>query len=186
MSKTEREKMLANELYLSLNDPELQMMMVAAQELLYPFNHARPDEDETRAEIIRKLFGSIGANFIIKPPFVCDFGCHIYAKDNLFINYDCIILDCNEVRFGHNVMLAPRVQIYTAYHPLDPAMRRSGLELAAPITIGDDVWIGGGAIICPGVTIGDRTTIGAGSIVTRDIPADVVAVGSPCRVIRKL
>jgi maltose O-acetyltransferase len=186
MIKTEREKMLANELYFSLTDPELQMMMGAAQELLYPFNHARPDEDEIRAEIIRKLFGSIGANFVIKPPFLCDFGCHIHAEDNLFINYDCIILDCNEVRFGNNVMLAPKVQIYTAYHPLDPEIRRSGLELAAPITIGDDVWIGGGVIICPGVTIGDRTTIGAGSIVTRDIPADVVAVGSPCRVIKNL
>ncbi len=186
MSKTEREKMLADELYLSLADPELQRMMGVAQELLYPFNHTHPDEHLQRAEIIRKLFGSIGKNFTIKPPFMCDFGCHIYAKDNLYINYDCIILDCNEVRFGNNVMLAPRVQIYTAYHPLDPVVRRSGLELAAPITIGDDVWIGGGAIICPGVTIGDRTTIGAGSIVTRDIPADVVAVGSPCRVIKNL
>jgi maltose O-acetyltransferase len=186
MSQTEREKMLANEPYFSLSDPELQMMMVAAQELLYPFNHSRPDENDKRTQIIRKLFGSIGENFTIKPPFMCDFGCHIHAKDNLYINYDCIILDCNEVRFGNNVLLAPKVQIYTAYHPLDPATRRSGLEMAAPITIGDDVWIGGGAIICPGVTIGNNTTIGAGSVVTRDIPANVVAVGNPCRVMRNL
>ncbi|PSB50301.1 sugar O-acetyltransferase [Chamaesiphon polymorphus] len=186
MSQTEREKMLANEPYFSISDPELQMMMAAAQELLYPFNHSRPDEYDRRAEIISKLFGSIGKNFTIKPPFMCDFGCHIHAKDNLFINYDCVILDCNEVRIGNNVMFAPKVQIYTAYHPLDPEIRRSGLEMAAPITIEDDVWIGGGAIVCPGVTIGAGTTIGAGSVVTRNIPANVVAVGNPCRVIRNL
>jgi maltose O-acetyltransferase len=186
MSQTEREKMLANEPYYSLSDPELQMMMVAAQELLYPFNHSRPDEDEKRSDLVRKLFGSIGKTFTVKPPFNCDFGCHIYAGENLFINYDCVILDCNEVRFGNNVMLAPKVQIYTAYHPLDPEIRRSGLEMAAPIVIGDDVWIGGGVIICPGVTIGAGTTIGAGSVVTRDIPAGVVAVGNPCRVIKTL
>ena len=186
MSQTEREKMLAGELYSSLSDPELQMMMAAAQELLYQFDRARPGEHEQIAEIIRKLFGSIGKTFTIKPPFSCDFGCHIHAGENLYINYDCVILDCNEVRFGDNVMLAPKVQIYTAYHPLDPEIRRSGLELAAPITIGDDVWIGGGVIICPGVTIGAGTTIGAGSVVTRDIPPGVVAVGNPCRVIKTL
>jgi maltose O-acetyltransferase len=186
MTKTEREKMLANEPYFSLTDPELQMMMGKAQELLHPFNCSQPHQIETRQQIVRQLFGSIGKTFEIKPPFRCDYGCHIHAQANLYINYDCIILDCNEVRFGNNVLLAPKVQIYTAYHPLDPEMRRSGLEMAAPISIGDDVWIGGGAIICPGVTIGNNTTIGAGSIVTRDIPANVVAVGNPCRVIRHL
>jgi maltose O-acetyltransferase len=186
MSQTEGEKMLANEPYFSLTDPELQMMTAKAQELLYPFNFSLPSQSENRREIIRELFGSIGKNFEIKPPFRCDYGCYIYAGENLYINYDCIILDCNKVYFGNNVMLAPRVQIYTAYHPLDPEIRRSGLEMAAPITIGDDVWIGGGAIICPGVTIGNNSTIGAGSIVTKDIPANVVAVGNPCRIIRNV
>jgi maltose O-acetyltransferase len=184
MHQTEREKMLAQEQYISISDPELLGMMAAAQELLHTFNFSHPNEIENRRQLVRNLFGSIGEVFEIKPPFRCDYGCHIYAQENLYINYDCIILDCNEVHFGKNVLLAPRVQIYTAYHPLDPYIRRSGLEMAAPIFIGDDVWIGGGAIICPGVTIGNNTTIGAGSIVTRDIPANVVAVGNPCRVIR--
>ena len=185
MSQSEREKMLADLPYLAI-DPELQRMTQAAQNLLHIFNRSHPDELEQRQEIVRKLFGSIGRVFEVKPPFYCDYGCHIYAQENLYINYDCIILDCNKVYFGNNVFLAPRVQIYTAYHPLDPETRRSALEMAAPIVIGDDVWIGGGAIICPGVTIGNNTTIGAGSIVTKDIPANVVAVGNPCRVIKNL
>jgi maltose O-acetyltransferase len=185
VEKTEREKMLANEPYLS-TDPELKKMAKRAQNLLYAFNSSLPDESKKRDEIIQTLFGAIGQKFDIQPPFRCDYGCHIYAKENLYINFDCIILDCNHVYIGRNVLLAPRVQIYTAYHPLDPETRRSGLEMAAPITIGDDVWIGGGAILCPGVTIGDNTTIGAGSIVTRDIPSNVVAAGNPCRVIREV
>jgi maltose O-acetyltransferase len=180
MYQTEREKMLAQEPYISISDPELLGMMAAAQELLHTFNFSHPNQIENRRQIIRSLFGSIGEVFEVKPPFRCDYGCHIYAQENLYINYDCMILDCNEV------LLAPRVQIYTAYHPLDPHIRSSGLEMAAPIVIGDDVWIGGGAIICPGVTIGNNTTIGAGSIVTRDIPANVVAVGNPCRVIKSI
>ncbi|NJR38479.1 MAG: sugar O-acetyltransferase [Leptolyngbyaceae cyanobacterium CSU_1_4] len=183
MAKTEREKMLANEPYLA-SDPELRDLLKKAQNLLYAFNFSRPNENEKREEIIQSLFGAIGQNFEIQPPFRCDYGCHIYAKENLYINYDCVILDCNHVYIGRNVLLAPRVQIYTAYHPLDAETRRSGLERAAPITIGDDVWIGGGAILCPGVQIGNNTTIGAGSVVTRDVPDNVVAAGNPCRVIR--
>jgi maltose O-acetyltransferase len=183
MNKTEREKMLANELYLA-TDPELESMSKKAQRLLYTFNLSLPDESEKQREIIQNLFGSVGQIFEVKQPFYCDYGCHIYAKENLYINYDCIILDCNKVFIGNNVLLAPRVQIYTAYHPLDAETRRSGLEMAASITIGDDVWIGGGAIICPGVTIGKNTTIGAGSVVTKDIPANVIAAGNPCKVIR--
>jgi maltose O-acetyltransferase len=185
MSQSEREKMLADLPYLA-SDPELQHMTRVAQSLFHTFNQTRPDELEQRQKIIRQLFGSIGKYFEVKPPFYCDYGCHIFAGENLYINYDCIILDCNKVYFGDNVFLAPRVQIYTAYHPLDPKIRKSGLEMAAPIIIGDDVWIGGGTIICPGVSIGNNTTIGAGSIVTKDIPANVVAVGNPCRVIKNL
>jgi maltose O-acetyltransferase len=185
MNKTAREKMLANEPYIAA-DPELRSMDKKAQQLLYAFNVSLPSESEKRRKIIRNLFGSIGQVFEIKPPFRCDYGCHIYARENLYINYDCVILDCNRVYFGNNVFIAPKVQLYTAYHPLDAETRRSGLEMAMPITIGDDVWIGGGAIICPGVNIGNNTTIGAGSVVTKDIPANVVAAGNPCRVIREI
>ncbi|MBW4550530.1 MAG: sugar O-acetyltransferase [Aphanocapsa sp. GSE-SYN-MK-11-07L] len=183
--KTEREKMLANELYLAA-DPELVSMTRTAQNLTHAFNLSLPAEIEKRREIVQQLFGAVGQRFEIRPPFYCDYGCHIYAQENLYINFDCVILDCNKVYLGRNVLLAPKVQIYTAYHPLDPEIRKSGLELAAPIAIGDDVWIGGGAIICPSVTIGSNTTIGAGSVVTKDIPANVVAAGNPCRVIRNV
>jgi len=185
MSKTEREKMLANEPYIAI-DAELESMYIKAQNLLHDFNLSLPTESQKRNEIVKALFGSVGQIFEIKPPFRCDYGCHIYAKENLYINYDCIILDCNKVYIGNNVLLAPKVQIYTAYHPLDAETRRSGVEMAAPITIGDDVWIGGGAIICPGVTIGNNTTIGAGSVVTKNIPSNVIAVGNPCRVMREI
>ncbi len=185
MSKTEREKMLANEPYIA-QDPELLAMLERSQSLTHTYNLSHPHDRECRRELIKSLFGSIGEIFKIEPPFHCDYGCHIYAKENLYINYDCIILDCNYVYIGNNVSIAPKVQIYTAYHPLDAITRRSGLEMAAPINIGDDVWIGGGAIICPGVSIGHNTTIGAGSVVTKDIPANVVAVGNPCRVIKVL
>jgi maltose O-acetyltransferase len=186
MSKTEREKMLANEPYIAIDNPELMGMMLTAQSLTHAYNLSHPHELEKRREIIRSLFGSIGETFKIEPPFRCDYGCHIYAKENLYINYDCVILDGNYVYLGNNVLIAPKVQIYTAYHPLDAAMRRSGLEMAAPITIGDDVWIGGGAIVCPGVSIGNNAVIGAGSVVTKDIPANVVAVGNPARVIKEV
>jgi len=185
MEKTAREKMLANEPYIA-TDPELIKIHTNAQNLLYAFNSSLPSEVEKQRELIQTLFGSVGSNFEVKPPFRCDYGCHIYAKENLFVNYDCIILDCNKVYLGSNVLLGPKVQIYTAYHPLDPKIRKSGLEMAAPITIGDDVWIGGGAIVCQGVTIGNNTTIGAGSVVTKDIPANVFAAGNPCRVRRDI
>ena len=128
----------------------------------------------------------MGQNAEVKPSFRCDYGCHIFAGDNLYINYDCTILDCNQVTIGDDVMMAPGVHIYTAYHPTDPAVRQSGLEQAAPVVIGNNVWIGGRAIICPGVTVGDDTTIGAGSVVIRDLPANAIAVGNPCRVVRSL
>ncbi|MBE9160171.1 sugar O-acetyltransferase [Nodosilinea sp. LEGE 06152] len=185
MTKTEREKMLAGELYLGF-DPELVALRRQTQEQLYEFNHARPAELEVRRSVVRSLFHTIGPNFEITPPFFCDYGSHIRAGKNLYLNANCTILDCNWVTLGDNVLLAPNVQIYAAYHPTDPAVRLTGLELAAPITIGSNVWIGGGAIVCPGVTIGDNTTIGAGSVVTKSIPANVVAVGNPCRVIRNI
>ena len=183
--KTEREKMLDGELYLA-TDEELDRMHFKARELLYEFNYLTLLQLKRQKEIISRLFGGIGNNFTIKPPFYCDYGSHIFAGDNLYINYDCTILDCNKVHLGHNVLLAPKVQIYTAHHPLEPEIRLTGKELASPIIIGDNVWIGGGVIICPGITIGNNVTVGAGSVVTKDIPNNVVAAGNPCRVIKSL
>ncbi len=192
--KTEREKMLNGELYLA-TDEELTRMHLKARKLVHIFNFSEPSDVSQRILIARRLFGNIGKNFTVKPPFYCDYGCHIFAgdqaepgseADRLYINYDCTILDCNTVHLGNDVLLAPKVQIYTAYHPTNPKLRLSGKELSAPVTIGDKVWLGGGVIVCPGVAIGSNVTIGAGSVVTTDIPDNVVAVGNPCRVIKKL
>lgn len=177
--------MLAGAPYVAL-DRELGEMTLRAQELVYQFNFSKPAEIAGRAEIIKRLFGAVGFGAVVKPPFYCDYGSHIYAGDKLFINYDCVILDCNKVYIGNNVMIAPKVQIYTATHPLDIELRRREIEMALPVKIGDDVWIGGGAIVCPGVEIGAGTTIGAGSVVTKSIPPNVFAAGNPCRVIRDL
>lgn len=185
MSKSEKEKMLAGELYTAF-DEELSAMNARAQDLVYRFNFSRPAETAERENIIKELFGSVGARTIVKPPFYCDYGSHIYIGEQSFINYDCVILDCNVVRIGNNVMLAPKVQIYTATHPFDIELRRQEIEMAYPVIIENDVWIGGGAIICPGVSIGKGSSIGAGSVVTKDIPPGVLAVGNPCRVIRQL
>jgi maltose O-acetyltransferase len=183
--KTEREKMLSGELYLA-TDEELTRMHFIARRLLYDFNFPALNEVDRQKDIISSLFGNIGANFTVRPPFYCDYGCHIFAGNNLYINYDCTILDCNTVHLGNGVLLAPKVQIYTAYHPTDPEIRLTGKELASPVTIGNNVWLGGGVIVCPGVTIGSNVTIGAGSVVTKNIPDNVVAVGNPCRVIKKV
>jgi maltose O-acetyltransferase len=121
---------------------------------------------------------------VIQPSFRCDYGYNLLIGRNVFINYDCVFLDCNRITIGDDVQIGPAVQIYTAQHPTDAETRRSGLESALPVTVGDNVWIGGGAILCPGVTIGADTVIGAGSVVTRDLPPGVIAVGNPCRVLR--
>ncbi len=177
--------MLADEPYRP-TDPELVEMHERAQRLLAVFNAAGQGQPDQRQQVIRRLLGRVGQNAEIKPTFRCDYGCHISAGDNLYINYDCTILDCNTVTIGNDVMMAPGVHIDTAYHPTEPIMGRSGLAMTAPIVIGDNVWIGGRAVICAGVTIGDNTTIGAGSVVVRDLPANVIAVGNPCRAVRSL
>lgn len=183
--KTEREKMLAGELYLA-SDPELVAARDRAQRLLRNYRDTLETELIQRETILKDLFGRLGQNSQIIAPFHCDYGSQISIGDRFYMNYGGVILDCAQVEIGDDVMCAPYVQIYTAYHPTDPEVRRSGLELAAPIRIGNTVWLGGGVIVCPGVTIGDNTTIGAGSVVTRDIPANVVAVGNPCRVLRSV
>lgn len=183
--KSERDKMLAGELYRAA-DEELTNGRLRARRLTRAFNGTHEDESTRRVEILCELLGAAGPRLEIEPPFRCDYGDNIYLGDNFYANFNCVILDCARVEIGCNVLLAPNVQIYTATHPFGAAERASGREFALPISIGDKVWIGGGAIICPGVSIGDNTIIGAGSVVTKSVPANVVAAGNPCRVLREL
>jgi maltose O-acetyltransferase len=182
--KTEIQKMLAGELYDPL-DPQLCAERQRARDLCQALNATREDQQEERTRIVASLLGKETGAWI-QPPFFCDYGWNIFLGEKVFFNFNCVVLDVMPVRVGSNVLFGPSVQIYTATHPIDAAERRLWLEAARPITIGSDVWIGGGAIICPGVTIGDRTVIGAGSVVTKDIPSDVVAAGNPCRILRSL
>jgi maltose O-acetyltransferase len=175
--------MLAGELYLA-SDPELAADHLRAQSLLAEFNASRADEDALRLKLLTELLGHLGEGAVVKPSFRCDYGYNISIGARTFINYDSVLLDCNRITIGEEVQIAPGVHIYTATHPLDAAIRRSGLEYALPVIIGDGVWLGGGVIVCPGVTIGENTVVGAGSVVTRSLPAGVVAAGNPCRVIR--
>jgi maltose O-acetyltransferase len=180
--KTEKEKMLSGYFY-NAADEELIREREHTKILIFEFNHSRPDEKEKRQEILRRLISAKGS-FHIEAPFYCDYGYNIEVGEYFYANYGCVILDVNKVRIGDNVLFGPNVQVYTATHPTDPVKRSFGIEYAKPVSIGDNVWIGGGAIICPGVSIGSNTTIGAGSVVTRDIPDGVIAAGNPCRVIR--
>lgn len=183
--KTEKEKMLTGELYDSM-DTELIEERVKAKEILYDYNCLRPLQTQKRIETLRNLLGSTGDLFIFEQPFQCDYGYNIQVGENFCANMGCIILDEAKVTFGNNVLIGPNVGIYTAGHPENIKNRNAGLEYAYPITIGHNVWIGGNVVITPGVTIGDNTIIGAGSIVTKSIPSDVIAVGNPCRILRKL
>ncbi len=185
MSKTEKEKMLAGELYNGM-DPALVAERLRARELCQALSALPPAASEgERAELLARLF-CIPTNVYITPPFFCDYGTNIRFGENVYFNFNCVILDVAQVTIGSNTLFGPMVQIYTATHPMDVATRKTGLESGRPITIGNDVWVGGGAIICPSVTIGDGAVIGAGSVVTRDIPANVFAAGNPCRVIREV
>jgi maltose O-acetyltransferase len=150
------------------------------------YNGLRPDEHERRNELVRAILGKAGENINIEAPFRCDYGSNIEVGKNFYANFNCTILDVGKVTIGDNVLLAPNVSIYTAGHPIHPESRNSGYEYGIAITIGNNVWIGGNVIINPGVTIGSNVVIGAGSIVTKDIPDNVIAVGSPCRVIRDI
>lgn len=164
--------------------PDLAADRDRAKELLYDYNHMRPSKMSRRRDIMHTLLGTTGERFVIEQPFYCDYGYNIHIGDNVYVNVGCTILDAAEVRIGDNVLLAPNVGIYTAGHPEDVARRSAAMEYAYPVTIGNNVWIGAGVVIVPGVTIGDNSIIGAGSVVTRSIPADVIAVGNPCRVLR--
>jgi len=183
--KSEKEKMLAGELY-NGNDPHLKTERSQARLLLKKFNDSSDDQRLLRKDILKELIGGFSKGLYIEPPFYCDYGSNISVGENVYFNFNCVVLDVNRVTIGSRTLFGPNVQIYTATHPWEYKVRAEQLELGLPITIGEDVWVGGGAIICAGVTIGDRAVIGAGSIVTRDIPSDCFAAGNPCKVIRKL
>ncbi len=177
--------MLAGEMY-DAADPELATERRRARDLCRRLNTLADADQIQRNRIIRELFGRIGDEIWIEPPFYCDYGSNITLGHKVFFNFNCVVLDPAPVSVGSNVMFGPAVQIYTATHPIRAIERRSWREYARPIAIGSDIWIGGGAIINPGVSIGSRSVIGAGSVVTRDIPADVFAAGNPCRIIREI
>ena len=176
--------MLAGELYDAL-DPELVQARDRARDLCQDLNATREREQELRRAILKQLFAKGGDSVWMQPPFFCDYGSNIHLGERVFFNFNCVILDVCEVTIGDFTLFGPAVQIYAATHPLNHELRRKQ-EFAKPIAIGSDVWVGGGAIICPGVTIGSKSVIGAGSVVTRNIPAGVLAAGNPCRVIREL
>jgi maltose O-acetyltransferase len=180
---SEKEKMLSGGLYRA-SDPELVSERQRCRSLLQAFN-TQPDEEQ-RLAVLRDLLGRIGRGTSVRPPFACDYGYNVLVGDNVFVNFNAVILDRAPVMIGDGTQIAPGVQLLAADHPRDPDLRRDLLELARPVSIGSNVWIGAVAIVLPGVSVGDDSIIGAGSVVTRDIPEGVVAVGTPCRVVRNL
>lgn len=182
---SEKEKMLRGELY-DANDPVLIGERAQAKELCYDFNHLRPSDTDGQTDILVKLLGNIHGSCTVIAPFYCDYGYNIEVGEGFFANHNTVILDCGKVSFGSNVLIGPNCGFYTAGHPVDTERRNGGLEYAWPITVGDNVWFGGGVQVLPSVTIGSNVVIGAGSVVTKDIPDNVVAAGNPCRVLREI
>lgn len=183
---SEKEKMLAGELYDANYNKDLENEREQAKDLCYEFNNLKPSNREKQNEILKRILGKTKEIFRIEQPFMCDYGYNIEIGENFYSNHNLIILDANKVIFGDNVFIAPNCGFYTAGHPIDYEIRNKGLEYAKPIKVGNNVWIGGNVVVLPGVTIGDNVVIGAGSVVNKDIPSDSVAVGNPCKVIKKL
>lgn len=181
----EKEKMMSGEIY-DAGDPVLVEERQKCKDLCFEYNHLLPSKIEDRKKLIKNLLGKTVENFHIEQPFYCDYGYNIEIGENFYTNHNVVILDCAKVTFGDNVFIAPNCGFYTAGHPLDAERRNKGLEDAKSISVGNNVWIGGGCTILPGVTIGDNTVIGAGSVVTKDIPANVLAFGNPCKVVREI
>lgn len=177
------ERMLNSELYI-VRGEKFREAFARSRRLTHVINTTQ-DRDE-RVAAIRELMGRIGEHFYIAPPFYCDYGSNIYIGENFGMNYNCVFLDSCPITIGNNVMMGPGVNLITASHPLDAEVRIAGYEIGKPVTIGDNVWLGANVVVNPGVTIGENTIIGSGSVVTKDIPANVVAVGNPCRVLREI
>lgn len=183
--RTEKEKMLQEDLYVS-SDLELREDAKRSRQLTRIFNDTTEEQIEYRSNLLKKLFKQTDENIYMEPPFRCDYGSNISIGNNFYANFDCIFLDVAEIIIGQNVLFGPKVNLLTPGHPVDAVIRNSGLEFGRKIVIGDNVWIGGSVVVNPGVTIGDNTIIGSGSVVTKDIPANVIAAGNPCRVIRTI
>lgn len=183
---TEWEKGQAGFLYDANYDQEIVDARARCADLCFAYNQCLPSDARRLGELLRQILGSVKGNAVIAPPFHCDYGFNISVGDNFYANYHCVILDGARVTFGDNVFIAPNCVFSTAGHPLDAGQRNQGLEIALPITVGDNVWFGANVCVLPGVTIGGGAVIGAGSVVNRDIPAGVVAAGNPCRVIRAI
>lgn len=182
---SEQEKMISGQLYNS-TDEKLSQQRIKAKKLCRKYNNLEPDNYEERKSILKKLLGKTKENFWIEPNFWCDYGYNIEIGENFYSNHNLVILDPAKVTFGDNVFIAPNCGFYTAGHPIDAELRNQLLEFAYPITVGNNVWFGGNVVVLPGVTIADNVVIGAGSVVTKDIPANVVAVGNPCKVLREI
>jgi acetyltransferase-like isoleucine patch superfamily enzyme len=182
---SEQENMISGQLYNS-TDEKLSEQRIRAKKLCRQYNNLEPDNYEERKSILKELLGKTKENFWIEPNFWCDYGYNIEIGENFYSNHNLVILDPAKVTFGDNVFIAPNCGFYTAGHPIDAELRNQLLEFAYPITVGNNVWFGGNVVVLPGVTIADNVVIGAGSVVTKDIPANVVAVGNPCKVLREI
>ena len=183
---TEKEKMLNSQMYNPMGDKQLRNERCSVKNLCIEYNNLPFEDEETQKILIKKIVGSTKENFYITAPFWCDYGYNIELGENFYSNHNMVILDCAKVKFGDNVFVAPNCGFYTAGHPVDYPRRNAGFEYAYPITVGDNVWIGGGVQVMPGVTIGSNVVIGGGSVVVKDIPSDCVAVGNPCKHNRKI
>lgn len=183
---TEKEKCKLGQLYDANYDRQLLEERISCKELCAEYNQLKYADTEKRNSLIKQLLGKTGSSFLIEQPFWCDYGYNIEIGNNFYSNHNLVILDAAKVSFGDNVFIAPNCGFYTAGHPTDVNLRNKGLEYARPISVGNNVWIGGNVVVLPGVNIGNNVTIGAGSVVTRNIPDNVIAVGNPCRVIKSL
>ena len=183
---TEKEKCNAGQLYNANYDIDLLKERAKCKDLCFKFNQLLPSSEDEQTKLIKQIVGKTGNSFVITAPFWCDYGYNIEIGENFYTNHNCVILDGAKVIFGDNVFIAPNCCFSTAGHPIDFVQRNEGLEFAYPIKVGNNVWIGAGVTVLPGVTIGDNSIIGAGSVVNKDIPAEVIAVGNPCRVLRKI
>ena len=184
-SRSNRERMLAGDLYIA-DDPESGRRARRAVRLAHAYHQAAFADEAGARPVLAELLGSLGEGAFVKPPLYVDYGEHLHIGARTFVNYNLVALDVATITIGEDCQLGPNVQLLTPTHPVEPQPRRDKLEAAQPITLGDNVWLGGGVIVCPGVTIGDNSVVGAGSVVTRDVPANVVAVGNPARVLREI
>lgn len=183
---TESEKMQAGLWYDANYDQDLIHQRLAAEELCFEFNSTRPSDTQRKNATLKKLIPDLGERCIILSPFTTDYGCYCHIGDDTFINHNAYLMDCAGITIGSHCFIGPNCGLYTAIHPIMPEDRNQGLERAVPIVIGNNCWLGGDVTVLPGVTIGENSVIGAGSVVTKDIPANVIAVGNPCRVLRSI